>query len=34
MFWLLLYSQLFRRVTDLGSFGTSDYVDYLTPGRR
>jgi ABC-2 type transport system permease protein len=32
MFWLLLYSQLFRRVTDLGSFGTSDYVDYLTPG--
>ena len=32
MFWLLLYSQLFRRVTDLGGFGTSDYVDYLTPG--
>jgi ABC-2 type transport system permease protein len=32
MFWLLLYSQLFRRITDLGSFGTSDYVDYLTPG--
>jgi ABC-2 type transport system permease protein len=32
IFWLLLYSQLFRRITDLGSFGTSDYVDYLTPG--
>ena len=32
MFWCLLYSQLFRRITDLGSFGTSDYVDYLTPG--
>ena len=32
MFWLLLYSQLFRRITDLGSFGTSDYIDYLTPG--
>ncbi len=32
MFWLLLYSQLFRRVTDLGGFGTSSYIDYLTPG--
>lgn len=32
MFWLLLYSQLFDRITDLGSFGTSSYVDYLTPG--
>ena len=32
MFWLLLYSQLFRRITDLEGFGTSSYVDYLTPG--
>ena len=34
MFWLLLYSQLFRRITDLPGFGTTSYVDYLTPGRR
>lgn len=32
LFWLLLYSQLFRRITDLPGFGTSSYVDYLTPG--
>lgn len=32
MFWLLLYSQLFRRITDLPGFGTGSYVDYLTPG--
>ena len=32
MFWLLLYSQLFRRITDLPGFGTVSYVDYLTPG--
>jgi ABC-2 type transport system permease protein len=32
MFWLLLYSQLFRRITDLEGFGTASYVDYLTPG--
>lgn len=32
MFWLLLYSQLFRRITDLPGFGTTTYVDYLTPG--
>ena len=32
MFWLLLYSQLFRRITDLPGFGTTSYVDYLTPG--
>jgi ABC-2 type transport system permease protein len=32
LFWLLLYSQLFRRITDLGGFGTSQYIDYLTPG--
>ena len=29
---LLLYSQLFRRITDLPGFGTVSYVDYLTPG--
>jgi ABC-2 type transport system permease protein len=32
MFWLLLYSQLFRRITDLPGFGTASYIDYLTPG--
>jgi len=32
MFWLLLYSQLFRRITDLPGFGTTEYVDYLAPG--
>lgn len=32
MFWLLLYSQLFRRITDLEGFGTASYIDYLTPG--
>jgi ABC-2 type transport system permease protein len=32
MFWLLLYSQLFRRITELPGFGTRSYVDYLTPG--
>ena len=30
--WLLLYSQLFERVTDLGGFGTDDYVDFFLPG--
>ena len=32
MFWLLLYSQLFRRITDLPGFGATSYIDYLTPG--
>lgn len=32
LFWLLLYSQLFRRITELPGFGTTSYVDYLTPG--
>ena len=32
MFWLLLYSQLFRRITELPGFGTHTYIDYLTPG--
>jgi ABC-2 type transport system permease protein len=30
--WLLLYSQLFQRVTDLGGFGTDDYEDFFLPG--
>lgn len=30
--WLLLYSQLFQRVTDLGGFGTDDYLDFFLPG--
>jgi ABC-2 type transport system permease protein len=32
MFWLLLYSQLFRRIVDLPGFETSSYVDFLAPG--
>ena len=31
-FWLLLYSQLFRRITDLPGFETTSYVQFLTPG--
>ena len=31
-FWLLLYSQLFRRITDLPGFETQSYVQFLTPG--
>jgi ABC-2 type transport system permease protein len=31
MFWLLLYSQLFQRITDLPGFGTDSYVDFLAP---
>lgn len=30
--WLLLYSQLFRRITELPGFGTDSYVQFLTPG--
>jgi ABC-2 type transport system permease protein len=30
--WLLLYSQLFQRITDLGGFGTDDYKDFFLPG--
>ncbi len=30
--WLLLYSQLFRRITDLPGFGTDSYIQFLTPG--
>lgn len=32
MFWLLLYSQLFRRIVDLPGFGGQSYVQFLTPG--
>ena len=32
MFWLLLYSQLFRRVIELPGFETDSYIDFLTPG--
>jgi len=32
MFWLLLYSQLFRRITDLPAFAGESYVAFLTPG--
>ncbi len=31
-FWLLLYSQLFSRITDLPGFETPSYVQFLTPG--
>jgi ABC-2 type transport system permease protein len=31
MFWLLLYSQLFQRITELPGFGTDSYVDFLAP---
>jgi ABC-2 type transport system permease protein len=32
MVWLLLYSQLFRRITDLPGFATDSYVQFLMPG--
>jgi len=32
LFWLLLYSQLFRRIVDLPGFGTNSYIQFLTPG--
>jgi ABC-2 type transport system permease protein len=31
MFWLLLYSQLFRRIVDLPGFETESYIDFLAP---
>jgi ABC-2 type transport system permease protein len=31
MIWLLLYSQLFHKLPTLGGFGTSSYIEYLTP---
>lgn len=30
--WILLYGQLFRRITDLPGFGTTEYLTYLAPG--
>ena len=32
LFWLLLYSQLFRRIVELPGFGTNSYIEFLTPG--
>ena len=32
MFWLLLYSQLFRRIVDLPGFEGQSYIQFLTPG--
>ena len=31
MIWLVLYSQLFRRIVDLPGFDTESYVDFLAP---
>jgi ABC-2 type transport system permease protein len=31
MIWLVLYGQLFRRVVNLGGFGTTSYVTFLAP---
>jgi ABC-2 type transport system permease protein len=30
--WLLLFGQLFKRISELPGFGTASYLDYLTPG--
>jgi ABC-2 type transport system permease protein len=30
--WLLLYGALFRRIVEIPGFGSSSYLDYLTPG--
>jgi ABC-2 type transport system permease protein len=30
--WLLLFGQLFRRITELPGFGSGSYIAYLTPG--
>lgn len=30
--WLFLFGNLFRRVVELGGFGTTSYLDYLVPG--
>jgi ABC-2 type transport system permease protein len=32
MIWILLYGQAWKNVTQLGGFGTGDYLTYLTPG--
>lgn len=30
--WILLYGQAFKNITELGGFGTLNYLTYLTPG--
>jgi ABC-2 type transport system permease protein len=30
--WIALYGQLFKNITRLPGFGTTSYIDYLTPG--
>ncbi|MFE3743727.1 ABC transporter permease [Streptomyces sp. NPDC059096] len=30
--WLFLFGNLFRKVVELGGFGTTSYLDYLVPG--
>jgi ABC-2 type transport system permease protein len=32
MIWLLLFGQLFKRLSDLPGFGAGSYLEYLTPG--
>jgi len=32
MIWLLLYGQLFKKLPQLGGFGTASYIEYFTPG--
>jgi ABC-2 type transport system permease protein len=32
MIWLLLFGQLFEKLSDLPGFGQSSYLEYLTPG--
>ena len=30
--WLFLFGNLFKKVVQLGGFGTTSYLDYLVPG--
>jgi ABC-2 type transport system permease protein len=32
LMWMLLFGQLFKRVTQLPGFGTGSYITYITPG--
>ncbi|WP_181804618.1 ABC transporter permease [Streptomyces shenzhenensis] len=32
VFWLFLFGNLFKKVVELGGFGTTSYLDYLVPG--
>jgi ABC-2 type transport system permease protein len=32
MIWILLYGQAYKKITQLGTFGTDNYLTYLTPG--